>query len=140
MSRDGGLNARRAAGESPSPSDDHLHSYSGDGSDICLRREQSCRHGEHHDVQARGFRQPSRQQAPHASPAEPGVHASAAAELPHQGKKAIEKIARNQPAAYLKILALLVPRGHKVEHSNTLKNLSDEQLEAMIAYIACRAG
>ena len=28
----------------------------------------------------------------------------------HQGKKAIEKVARNQPAAYLKILALLVPR------------------------------
>jgi hypothetical protein len=28
----------------------------------------------------------------------------------HRGKKAIEKVARNQPAAYLKILALLVPR------------------------------
>jgi hypothetical protein len=28
----------------------------------------------------------------------------------HEGKKAIEKVARNQPAAYLKILALLVPR------------------------------
>ena len=53
----------------------------------------------------------------------------------HQGKKAIEKVARNQPAAYLKILALLVPREHKVEHSNALKNLSDEQLEAMIAYL-----
>jgi hypothetical protein len=35
-SRDGlGLNARRAAGGSTSPSDDHLHSYSRDGSDIC---------------------------------------------------------------------------------------------------------
>ena len=53
----------------------------------------------------------------------------------HQGKKAIEEVARNQPAAYLKILALLVPREHKVEHSNTLKNLSDEQLEAMIAHL-----
>ena len=30
------------------------------------------------------------------------------------GKKAIEKVARNQPAAYLKILALLVPREMKV--------------------------
>jgi hypothetical protein len=29
-----------------------------------------------------GFRQPPRQQAPHASFAEPGVHAGAAAELP----------------------------------------------------------
>jgi histidinol dehydrogenase len=48
------------------------------------------------------------------------------------GKKAIEKVAREQPASYLKILALLVPRQHKVEHSNAIKNLTDEQLEAMI--------
>ena len=34
--------------------------------------------------------------------------------------------------AYLKILALLVPRKHKVEHSKPLKGLTDEQLEAMI--------
>src|SRR5262249_35320122 len=34
------------------------------------------------------------------------------------GKKAIEKVAREQPAAYLKILALLVPREHKVEQAN----------------------
>src|SRR5215469_9025130 len=53
----------------------------------------------------------------------------------HQGKKAIEKVARHQPAAYLKILALLVPREMKVEHSNPLKDLTDEQLEAMIEYI-----
>src|SRR5262245_50353191 len=51
------------------------------------------------------------------------------------GKKAIEKVAREQPASYLKILALLVPREHKIEHSNSLKNLTDEQLEAMIAYL-----
>ena len=42
---------------------------------------------------------------------------------------------QTQPAAYLKILALLIPREHKVEHSNLLKELSDEQLEAMIEYI-----
>ena len=42
-------------------------------------------------------------------------------------------LVRTQPAA--KILALLVPREHKVEHSNALKNLTDEQLEAMIEYI-----
>jgi len=53
----------------------------------------------------------------------------------HQGKKAIEKVAREQPASYLKILALLVPREHKVEHSNPLKELTDEQLEAMIEYV-----
>jgi hypothetical protein len=53
----------------------------------------------------------------------------------HQGKKAIEKVAREQPASYLKILALLVPREHKVEHRNLIKELSDEQLEAMVEYL-----
>src|SRR5262249_31993450 len=60
------------------------------------------------------------------------------------GKKAIEKVAREQPASYLKILSLLVPREHKVEHSNPLKDLTDEQLEAMIEYfetsLAAQAG
>jgi hypothetical protein len=51
------------------------------------------------------------------------------------GQKAIAKVRRTQPAAYLKVLALLVPREHKVEHSNPLKDLTDEQLEAMIEYI-----
>ena len=45
-----------------------------------------------------------------------------------------ECVGRNQPPTS-KILALLVPREHKVEHSNALKNLTDEQLEAMIEYI-----
>ena len=53
----------------------------------------------------------------------------------HEGKKAIEKVAREQPASYLKILSLLVPREHKVEHSNVIKSLSDEELEAMIEYL-----
>src|SRR5262245_59556373 len=51
------------------------------------------------------------------------------------GQKAVARVRQTQPAAYLKILALLVPREHKVEHSNLLKELSDEQLEAMIEYI-----
>jgi len=51
----------------------------------------------------------------------------------HGGPKAIERVRRTQPAAYLKILALLVPREHKVQHSNPIKDLTDEQLEAMIA-------
>src|SRR6476619_991412 len=62
----------------------------------------------------------------------------------HQGKKAIEKVARNQPAAYLKILALLVPRELKLEHSGGVKAMSDEQLEAGIeaiqSMLAARAG
>jgi hypothetical protein len=53
----------------------------------------------------------------------------------HQGKKAIEKVARNQPAAYLKILALLVPRELKMEHSGGVKSMTDEQLEAGIEAI-----
>ena len=53
----------------------------------------------------------------------------------HGGPKAIERVRRTQPAAYLKILALLVPREHKVQHTNSLKDLTDEQLEAMIEYI-----
>ena len=51
------------------------------------------------------------------------------------GEKAIAKVRRTQPAAYLKILALLIPREHKVEHRNLLKELSDEQLEAMVEYL-----
>jgi hypothetical protein len=41
----------------------------------------------------------------------------------------------NQEFIYLKILGLLVPREHKVEHRNLIKELSDEELEAMIEYI-----
>jgi hypothetical protein len=51
------------------------------------------------------------------------------------GKKAIEKVAREQPAAYMKILALLVPREMKIEHIDRVKGLSDEQLEAMISHL-----
>jgi hypothetical protein len=60
------------------------------------------------------------------------------------GQKAVARVRQTQPAAYLKILALLIPREHKVEHSNLLKELSDEQLEATIEYIeaalAAKAG
>jgi hypothetical protein len=48
------------------------------------------------------------------------------------GEKAIAKVRRTQPAAYLKILALLVSREHKVEHSNAIKEMTDEQLERSI--------
>jgi hypothetical protein len=62
----------------------------------------------------------------------------------HQGKKAIEKVARDQPAAYLKILALLVPRELKLEHGGGVKAMSDEQIEQAIEAIqtmlAARAG
>src|SRR5262245_37601027 len=60
------------------------------------------------------------------------------------GKKAIEKVARNQPGVYLKILALLVPRETKIEHSGGVKAMSDEEIEQAIELIqnmlAARAG
>ena len=51
------------------------------------------------------------------------------------GQKAIAKVRRTQPGVYLRVLALLCPREHQVQHSNPLKDLTDEQLEAMIEYI-----
>src|SRR5262245_25540934 len=51
------------------------------------------------------------------------------------GEKAIAKVRRTQPAAYLKILALLVPREHKVEHGNPLKEMTTEQIERGIELI-----
>jgi hypothetical protein len=51
------------------------------------------------------------------------------------GRKAIEKVMRNQPAVFLKLLVLLMPREMKVEHSQRVKEMTDEQLEAMIEYI-----
>ena len=51
------------------------------------------------------------------------------------GRKAIEKVMRNQPAAFLKLLVLLVPREMKVEHSGGVKAMSDEEIEQTIAAI-----
>src|SRR5262245_25120713 len=60
------------------------------------------------------------------------------------GERAIARMAATQPAAYCKILTLLVPREHKVEHSNPASSLTDEQLADIIAEleerIARRAG
>jgi hypothetical protein len=46
------------------------------------------------------------------------------------GQKAVARVRRLQPAAYLKICALLVPKEMKVEHKGGVKAMSDEQLEA----------
>ena len=54
------------------------------------------------------------------------------------GEKAVAEVRRKQPAAYLKICALLVPREHKVEQINTYEGLSTEQIEAYIAAIQDR--
>ena len=51
------------------------------------------------------------------------------------GEKAIAKVRREQPGVWLKVIAMLIPREHKVQHSNPLKDLTDEQLESMIEFI-----
>ena len=51
------------------------------------------------------------------------------------GREAIDKVMRTQPAAFLKLLVLLVPREMKGEHSGGVKAMSDEQLEAGIEAI-----
>jgi hypothetical protein len=60
------------------------------------------------------------------------------------GPQAIARVRKYQPAAYMKICALLIPKEMRVEHSGALKSLSDEQLEQMIealqAMIDAQAG
>ena len=51
------------------------------------------------------------------------------------GQKAIAKVRRDQPGIYLKVLALLIPRQDKLEHTNTIKTMTDEELESAIAFL-----
>src|SRR5262249_54103946 len=51
------------------------------------------------------------------------------------GRKPIEKVMRNQPAVFLKLLVLLVPREMKVEQSRAVKEMTDEQLERTLEAI-----
>src|SRR5262245_32071942 len=51
------------------------------------------------------------------------------------GRKAIEKVMRNQPAVFLKLLVLLVPREMKVEQSGGIKAMTTEQIERGIELI-----
>jgi hypothetical protein len=63
----------------------------------------------------------------------------------NEGKRAIQRVAKEQPGTYVKILALLVPREMRLEHANPISGLSDEQLDKMIDYLQqkiarCAAG
>jgi hypothetical protein len=58
-----------------------------------------------------------------------------AADFKQHGASAIEKVRKQQPAAYMKICALLVPREMRVEHTGGVKAMSDEQIEAAIEAI-----
>jgi len=51
------------------------------------------------------------------------------------GRKAIERVMRNQPAVFLKLLVLLVPREMKLEHSGGIKAMTDEQLERALEMV-----
>ena len=48
------------------------------------------------------------------------------------GPAAIARVRKYQPAAYMKICALLVPRELKVEQNQSVKAMTDEQLERSI--------
>ena len=67
-----------------------------------------------------------------------------AADFKKHGAAAIEKVREHQPAAYMKICALLVPREMTLEHSGGVKAMTDEQIEdaiaAIKAWMAAQAG
>jgi hypothetical protein len=51
------------------------------------------------------------------------------------GRAAIDKVMKEQPAVFLKLLVLLVPREMRVERSGGVKDMSDGQIEAAIEAI-----
>jgi hypothetical protein len=51
------------------------------------------------------------------------------------GQKAIDQVMKEQPAIFLKMLCLLVPRELQVEHSGSVKEMTDQQIEDAIAAI-----
>src|SRR5262249_29511782 len=112
---------------------------------LCPQRH-NCRTGNRCQYQprkaARDPRECSRDQAgryertgPQGSYREPFRLRRLTIDFSMHGEKAIAKVRRTQPAAYLKILALLVPREHKVEHGNPLKEMTTEQIERGIELI-----
>jgi hypothetical protein len=60
------------------------------------------------------------------------------------GREAIEECRKQSPLGYVKVLGHLVPRELKVEHLQSLKSMSDEELEGAIEMVkemlAARAG
>ena len=60
------------------------------------------------------------------------------------GAEAIRKVMKNQPAIFLKLLVLLVPRELQVEHRGGVKGMTEEQIidaiEAIEGFLARRAG
>jgi hypothetical protein len=52
-----------------------------------------------------------------------------------RGREAIDKVMRTQPAVFLKLLVLLVPRQMTLDHSGGVKEMTDEQIERGIELI-----
>jgi len=67
-----------------------------------------------------------------------------AADFKKHGAAAIEKVREQQPAAYMKICALLVPREMKLEHAGGVKAMTEDQIVDAIAaiegFLARRSG
>src|SRR6516165_5754906 len=61
-----------------------------------------------------------------------------------EAQKAIEKVMKTQPAIFLKMLVLLVPRELQIEHRGGVKGMTEEQIvdaiEAIEGFLARRAG
>ena len=51
------------------------------------------------------------------------------------GRAAIDKVMKQQPAVFLKLLVLLVPRELQVEHRGGVKAMSDDDIERAIEMI-----
>jgi len=60
------------------------------------------------------------------------------------GRAAIDKVIKNQPAIFLKLLVLLVPRELQIEQRGEFKAMTEEQIVDAIAaiegFLARRAG
>src|SRR5262245_13521560 len=60
------------------------------------------------------------------------------------GRAAIDKVMKNQPAIFLKLLVLLVPRELQIEHHGGVKGMTEEQIvdaiEAIKGFLARRRG
>ena len=61
------------------------------------------------------------------------------ADFKKHGASAIENVRKQQPAAYMKICALLVPREMRVEHTGG-KSMTDEELERGIEAVQAMLG
>ena len=51
------------------------------------------------------------------------------------GEKAVAQARRDNPGMWLKVIAMLIPREHKVQNINPIKDLTDQELETIIEHI-----